>query len=114
MLLSEEPHAMDVLSPIHHILCVHGQGPTSLEAQSIYRDAVHPSHRAVVKLWEQIWRELQINHTILRLVYIVTWKIKAMNVLSLIPHVLWMHAQGLTSLVHDKYTMTLFQLSEYP
>ena len=26
MLLSEEPHAMDVLPPIPHVLCVHGQG----------------------------------------------------------------------------------------
>ena len=43
------------------------------ETQSIHMTAVHPSHRAP-KLWDQIWWELQDNHVILRLVYVVTWR----------------------------------------
>ena len=71
MLLSEEPHAMDVLPSIRHILWVHGQGLTSL-GHDQYTGMLSIQAQKAFKLWDQIWWELQHNHVMLRLVSIVT------------------------------------------
>ena len=58
-------------------------------------------------LWYQIRWELQNHHAIHRVVYIGE-EPHAMDMLSLIPHVLLVHGQGMTSLGQNQYTVIMF------
>ena len=72
MLLSKEQHTMDGLPSIPCVL-----GCTSKVSQvwnTIETHGCCPFNPWAPKLWDQrIWWELQNNHAILRLVFVVTW-----------------------------------------
>ena len=64
---------------------------------------------------DQIWWSLQEYKVIIMLVYVVRWRITGHGYSSPIPHVLWVHLQGLTGMEHTQYTGILFiQALEYP
>ena len=70
VLWQDEPNTMVAFPPTWHVQQVHVKvwqaGP-----QSIHWDPVHLTRRSL-KLWDRILQELKNNHTIIRVVYVVT------------------------------------------
>ena len=68
---------------------------------------VHPSIKAP-KLWDQIWQdEQQITKPSSGWCMPLHGKLQPMDVLSPMPHILWVHGQGMTSLEPNQYTGVL-------
>ena len=115
MLTHKEPHAVDVLPPIPHVLCVYGQGPTSLGHNQYtvilsFQALEHPSCCGTrfgetcktTKLssgWYMLYHE----------------EPHVMDMLQAMLHILWVHGQGPTSMGPNQYTRILsIQASKHP
>ena len=106
ILIDEEPHTMNTLPLISHVLLVHDQGLTRLghdQYTSIMfiQATEHPS--CGIRFGENC----KTTKPSLGWYILLGEEPHAMYVLPPIPHVLWVHDQGLTSLGHDQYTSIL-------
>ena len=114
-LTHDKPHAMDVLPPIPHVLCVYGQCMTSLGHNQNtgilpFQAFEHPSRCGTrfgetcktTKLssgWYMLYHE----------------EPHAMDMLQAMSHISWVHVQGLTSMWPNQYTRILsIQASKHP
>ena len=105
---------MDGLPNISYVLWVHGQGITSLRPNHTHgccpsKPTEHPSCGARFvencKTTMPSWGWCILLHE----------EPHAMDVLPPIPHSLWVHGQGLTTLGHNQYIINLFiQASDNP
>ena len=102
MLLHEEPQAVNVLPPILHILCVHGQHLTSL-GHIQYTSLLFIQSSEHTSSGTQFGENCKTTKPSSRLSMLLSAEPQAMNVLPSIWYVWWEHGQGLTNLGQNEY-----------
>ena len=106
LLLSEEPEDMNVLPPISHVFCVHGQSLTSLwhnqyTGMIFIQASQHPSCGTKFS-WE-----CKTTNPSSGLSMLLNKKPQTMDMIPSIANILWVYVQGLTGLGINWYTVIL-------
>ena len=104
MLLSEEPHATDLL---FHVLWVHGKGPTSLKHNQ-YIGVLSIQSIEHLSCGTRFGENRKATMPSSGLSMLLHEEPHAMDALSPIPHVLLVYVQGTTSMGYNQCTMILF------